>query len=188
MKSLELFFSSQDSIEGEGSVHLSSQDSFLSEPDQDTVSAADTFSLNKIRSDPLKQKSYIAHNIAAQRRLRNHKLEVGPGSLPPVVKHRKEVKAEPLSSLNCLDIWTCLETEEDIRELAREYDEGWLEACRLLVKFVTPETFPQAAAQHKFLTEAVLGHRESLVREEAYCSLLHCLASHPPGQWSINYQ
>ena len=91
-----------------------------------------------------------------------------------------------MSSLNCLDIWTCLEKEEEIRDLDRQHDEGWLEACRLLVKFVTPERFPQAAAQHKFLTEAVQRHGESLVRETAYCSLLHCLATHPPGKSSVS--
>ena len=181
-KSLELVLSlsSQESNDSDGPAYLSSQDSLYSEPDQDT------FTISEISSDPVRQKTCLAHKISAQRRLARHRLDVGPGSLPPVNNPGKEVEAKPLSSLNCMDIWFCLETEEEIRDLDRQYDQGWLEACRLLVKFVTPERFPQAAAQHKFLTEAVQRHGERLVRETAYCSLLHCLATHSPGKSSVS--
>ena len=93
--------------------------------------------------------------------------------------------AECLTVLNCKDIWTYLDSEEEKKDLGREHDEGWLEACRLLVKFVTPQSYPQAAALHKFLTEAVQRHGEALVRAEAYSTLLHCLVSHPPGNFRL---
>ena len=90
--------------------------------------------------------------------------------------------AEPLSIINCLDIWTCLDSEEDKRELGRQFDEGWLEASRLLKRFIKGNTFLPAAALHKFLNEAVINHEQALVRGEAFAALCHCLQTHPPGK------
>ena len=80
-----------------------------------------------------------------------------------------------------LDIWFCLDTEEEWKELERKFDEGWLEASSLLKKFVKADTFPPAAALHKFLQEGVIKHAQSLVREQALSALCYCLQTHPPG-------
>ena len=92
------------------------------------------------------------------------------------------MKAEPLSVQHCLDIWTCLDTEEEKRELGRELDEGWLEACSLTKKFINVKTFLPAAAMNKILNEGVIYHRESSVREEVFSALCYCLQIHPPGK------
>ena len=92
------------------------------------------------------------------------------------------MEAEPLSVQHCLDIWTCLDTEEERRELDRDFDEGWLEASSLLKKFVTVKTFPPAAAMHKILNEGIINHPQSLVREEVFSALCYCLQIHPPGK------
>ena len=142
--------------------------------------ASSDFDIAQISVEPRKQKQYLVHHLVAQRRLHNQGLEVGPGGLP-LHGRGGEGRAEPLNQQNCLDIWFCLDTEEEWRDLGRELDEGWLEASSLLKRFIKPETFPPAAAMHKFLNEAVINHPQSLIRGEAFSALSYCLQTHPPG-------
>ena len=154
-------------------------DSFLRETSGDPTNTH--FDITKISKGPLKQKQYLVHHLVAQRRLHHFGLELGPGGLPlPPPPGQKGAK--PLSSVNCLDIWTCLDSEEEKKELGRKMDEGWLEACSLLTKFIKGNTFLPAAALHKVLNEGVINHQEALIRGTAFAALCHCLQTHSPGK------
>ena len=158
-----------------------SQDSFHSETGGDPTNTH--FDITKISENPLKQKQYLVHHLVAQTRLHYLGLELGPGGLPPSLPPPPGQKgAEPLSSVNCLDIWTCLDTEEEKQELGREIDEGWLDACSLLTKFIKGNTFLPAAALHKVLNEGIINHEEALIRGKAFAALCNCLQTHPPGK------
>ena len=85
IKSIEQFFSSG----GETVTPLSSHDSFLSESDLDH-DTNESFDITKISTDPTRQKQYLANHLSVQRRLRDHRLDVGPGSLPIVDRLSKE--------------------------------------------------------------------------------------------------
>ena len=163
--------------QGSFSQDPDSQNSFLSESSDQTKTQ---FDINKISQDPERQKQYLVHHLVAQRKLHNFGLEVGPRGFP-VHSRGGEVRAEPLSKQHCMDIWICLDTKEEVEDLGRELDEGWLEASSLLKKFINVKTFPQAAAMHKFLHEGIINHPQSLVRGEAFSALCYCLQTHPPG-------
>ena len=176
-RSLSQLFS-QSSLELSFSQDLGSQDSFISETSSDPTNTH--FDITKISQDPKKQKQYLVHHLVAQRRLHDLGLEVGPGGFL-VLSRGVEVAAEPLSRQNCLDIWFCLDTDEELKELGRQVDQGWLEASSLLKKFIKADTFPPAAAMHKFLMEGVIRHPQSLVRGQVFSALCYCLQTHPPG-------
>ena len=159
-----------------------SQDSFLSETGGNQTNTH--FDITKISEVPLKQKQYLVHHLVAQTRLHHLGLELGPGGLPLSLPPGQK-GVEPLSSVNCLDIWTCLDSEEEKKELGREMDEGWLEACSLLTKFIKGNTFLPAAALHKVLNEGVINHQEALIRGTAFAALCHCLQTHPPGKQQL---
>ena len=175
-KSFRRLFS-QSSVEF--SFSQDSRDSILGESSQDLNSQ---FDINQISTDPKKQKQYLVHHLVAQRRLHDLRLEVRSASLPGITSPDQD--AQPLSALKGRDIWTSLSTETEWRHLGTEHDDGWLEACSLLTKYVSPSTFPPAAAVHKVLTEAVMKHRQDVVRGEALRTLCHCLRTHPPGKSS----
>ena len=167
---------SQSSMEF--SFSQESRDSFLSESSQDLNTTH--FDINQISQDPKRQKQYLVHHLTAQRRLLDQRLEVRPGSLVVLPGTNREV--EPLSSVNCQDIWFSLDKEW--REQSDGYNKGWLEATSLVMKFITPTIYLPAAACHKILNEAVINQDSHLVRGEALNALRHCLKTHPPGKTS----
>ena len=106
-----------------------------------------------------------------------HRLDVGHSALPVEVP-TNTVTPYSLPSSMCANIWTCLDTEQELKDLDKEVDDSWLAALGLLIKVVNMNRFAPVAALHKVLEEALRDHKDSLVRTNA---LSHCLDMHPPG-------
>eukprot|EP00092_Neocalanus_flemingeri_P019112 GFUD01020702.1.p1 GENE.GFUD01020702.1~~GFUD01020702.1.p1 ORF type:complete len:1318 (+),score=442.38 GFUD01020702.1:70-3954(+) len=155
-----------------------SQDSFCSEAGSDV--ATPVKSLSELVSDEPGQKTFFCHNLLVQRRTLVSRLDVGHCALPRV-SPRPTMTPSPLPASMCNNIWTCLDTEQELRELNKEVDESWLAALDLLTKVVNINRFAPVAALHKVLIEALRDHKDSLVRTSAHQALLHCVDMLPPG-------
>jgi len=155
-----------------------SQDSFCSEVGSDIGTPVK--SLSDMLSDQPGQKTFFCNNLLVQRRTLVHRLDVGVCALP-IVMITPNTTPSPLPSSMCANLWTCLDTEQELKELNKEVDESWLAALTLLTKVVNMNRFAPVAALHKVLTEALRDHKDNLVRTSAHKALLHCLDMLPPG-------
>jgi len=155
-----------------------SQDSFCSDAFSEVSSPVK--SLSSLVSDDPGQKLFFCHNLLVQRRNLVHRLDVGHCALP-VEAHKHTVTPYPLPSSMCANIWTCLDSEQELKDLDKDVDESWLAALGLLIKVVNKNRFAPVAAMHKIMEEALRDHRDTLVRTTSLSALLHCLAMHPPG-------
>lgn len=173
--SLPLF--SMSSLMSQNST--ASQDSFCSEAGSD-ISSTPVKSVASLVSDEPGQKTFFCHNLLVQRRSLINRLDVGHCALPRVMPSSTTTPYTLPSSM-CANIWTCLDTEQELKDLNKEVDDSWLAALSLLTKVVNMNRFAPVAALHKVLIEALRDHKDSLVRSSAYSALLHCLSMHPPG-------
>ena len=155
-----------------------SQDSFCSDVMSEVSSPVK--SLSSIVSDEPGQKMNFCHNLLVQRRTLIHRLDVGHCVLP-VERPQHTVTPYPLPSSMCANIWTCLDTEQELRDLDKDVDESWLAALGLLTKVVNRNRFAPVAAMHKVMEESLRDHKDTLVRTASLTALLHCLTMHPPG-------
>merc|ERR1719508_12809 len=106
-----------------------SQDSFCSEAGSDMATPV------KSLSDQPGQKTFFCHNLLVQRRTLVHRLDVGHCVLPRIMPS-PIMTPFPLPPSMCSNIWTCLDSEEELKELNKEIDESWLAALKLLTKVV----------------------------------------------------
>jgi len=155
-----------------------SQDSFCSDVMSEVSSPVK--SLSSMVSDEPGQKMNFCHNLLVQRRTLVHRIDVGHCALPVEIP-QPTVTPYPLPSSMCANVWTCLDTEQELRDLDKEVDESWLAALSLLTKVVNRNRFAPVAAMHKVLEESLRDHKDTLVRTTSLTTLLHCLSMHPPG-------
>jgi len=155
-----------------------SQDSFCSDAGSEVSTPVK--SVSSLVSDEPGQKIFFCHNLLVQRRTLVHRLDVGHCALPVEVP-TNTVTPYSLPSSMCANIWTCLDTEQELKDLDKEVDDSWLAALGLLIKVVNMNRFAPVAALHKVLEEALRDHKDSLVRTTALAALSHCLDMHPTG-------
>ena len=184
-RSLNYFSQESSDSQGEkpGEFSSQSQDSFISEAGSLDLSQLDpnTFDINNIAQDPVKQKVYLINQMNVQRRLVTHRLDVGDRGVPLKFPESEE-EPNQLFAAMCRNIWNCLDSEEELEDLGRNIDIGWIEACELLMKTVDVDTFAPAAAMHKIMMEAVKDPKKDiLIKFSAYEALVHCVNHHPPG-------
>ena len=147
----QLYFSSQNSCEFPQSSQ--SQDSFVSEAGSD-VSQVQSFDINKVAKDPLKQQMWLINLMMAQRRLTTHRLDVGSRGVPLTYPQSSRVP-EQISPSFCQSIWLCLDSDADQTDLHRNIDLGWINAASLLTQVVNEDTYAPSAALHKVMVDAV---------------------------------
>ena len=92
------------------------------------------------RGEEARARALYSHNLQVVRRSREPGLQVSSEGVQPArdVHGLTAVppQQEPLAASQCQNIWTCLESVEDRRELARDRDEGWINALDLVTKVV----------------------------------------------------
>ena len=147
-----------------------SQDSFCSDACSEVSTPVK--SVSSLVSDEAGQKIFLC-----QRRTLVHRLDVGHSALPVEVP-TNIVTPYSLPSSMCANIWTCLDTEQELKDLDKEVDDSWLAALGLLIKVVNKNRFAPVAALHKVLEEALRDHKDSLVRTNALAAL--SLPGHAP--------
>ena len=92
-----------------------------------------------------------------------------------------------LTSIQSVPSWTRLDSAEELAELAMEVDEGWLAALDLVNKVVDYSRFLPIAALHRVMEEALLVHKDQVVRTAALATLLRCLDCRPPCAATSTY-
>jgi len=155
-------------------VSNASQDSFCSDAGSDV-----SVSVSNVSDEPGK-KLLFCHNLLVQRRSLINRLDVGrciKMNKPPSFKS----SPDPLPASTCANIWTCLDSEQELKELDKDLDESWLTALDLLTKVVNVNRYAPVAAMHKIMEDAMRNHKDELVRTNAYKAFLHCLSLHTPG-------
>ncbi len=171
---------SQNFFSQSSSQDSNTQDSFNSDSDSDSSHLNQKFDINTIDKDPNKQKLWLLTLMTAQRRLESHRLDVGCGSVPLKFPRSSETPSQ-LSPSMCQNMWICLESLEDQKDLEREIDIGWINACEFMVRAINDDVYLPSAAMHKIMMDAIRDHKDSEVRRIAFNSLMHCVNFHPPG-------
>jgi len=184
-RSLQFFSQeSNDSLTVDGDTNMSSQDSYLSDGGDISLSKV-PFDINTIASTPAKQKMYLIDHLLVQNKLFVDRLDVGDTGVP-ILFPEPETHPAQLSALTCMYMWTCLESEDEMQDMEREFDIGWLEALKVLKDNINAENYLPPAAMNKIMKDAMRNHGEAPTRADAYRSLMHCINFHPPGPQSEN--